>query len=134
MNKCPDCGSPKPYLHPALQHEGEVSPCLNVWHARITPERPMHGFQAEQWDWVKRTFPDETADGAYRHFLEEAKELGDDVGDGEELADCFLLILCLASHAGIDLSAAARAKFDKCKSRKWVKTDTGYRHVKEDHQ
>ncbi len=30
--KCPTCDSPAKHLHPAMQHEGEVQPCLNPWH------------------------------------------------------------------------------------------------------
>jgi hypothetical protein len=35
--KCPTCESPSPGLHPAIQHEGEVSVCKDAWHdaARI---------------------------------------------------------------------------------------------------
>jgi uncharacterized Zn finger protein (UPF0148 family) len=33
---CPRCGSPSPYMHPAVQHEGEVSICPNPWHAPLT--------------------------------------------------------------------------------------------------
>lgn len=30
--KCPRCHSPEPKLHPAVQFEGEVSPCPHPWH------------------------------------------------------------------------------------------------------
>lgn len=35
---CPTCHSPKPNLHPAVQSEGEVSPCADAFHRRVTPE------------------------------------------------------------------------------------------------
>ncbi len=38
MNKCPTCNSPKPNLHPAVQFEGEVSPCADAFHRRVTSE------------------------------------------------------------------------------------------------
>jgi hypothetical protein len=94
------------------------------------PETRPPTFQEEQWAWVKSTFPDEKAEGAFVHLKSEIDELAENFADAEELADCFLLIQCLASHAGVDLMAAARAKFEKCKARTWVKTEAGYRHEK----
>ena len=32
VEECPRCASPQPHLHPAVQHEGEVSPCTHPWH------------------------------------------------------------------------------------------------------
>lgn len=29
---CPTCDSPDPKLHPAMQWEGEVQPCDDMWH------------------------------------------------------------------------------------------------------
>ena len=88
-------------------------------------------FQAEQWEWVRKTFPTETPRGVFKHLKEEIKELGDDLSDPKELADCFLLLQCLASHHGVDLYAAARAKFEECKSRTWQEIPgVGFRHVK----
>jgi len=37
-NHCPTCDSPKPNLHPAIQFEGEVSLCADVFHERVTTE------------------------------------------------------------------------------------------------
>ena len=33
---CPTCESPEPHLHPAVQHEGEVSICPDAWHSQPT--------------------------------------------------------------------------------------------------
>jgi hypothetical protein len=30
--RCPTCDSPAPNLHPAMQSEGEVQPCIDRWH------------------------------------------------------------------------------------------------------
>jgi hypothetical protein len=38
MGNCPTCGSPDPKKHPAMQFEGEVQPCRDVWHMPETPE------------------------------------------------------------------------------------------------
>jgi hypothetical protein len=35
---CPMCDSPAPHLHPAVQYEGEVSPCADPFHHVVTPE------------------------------------------------------------------------------------------------
>jgi len=34
--RCPTCDSPKPNLHPAMQHGGEVQPCRDQWHTPFT--------------------------------------------------------------------------------------------------
>ncbi len=38
MSRCPRCNSPKPHLHPAVQLEGEVQPCADDFHKRVTAE------------------------------------------------------------------------------------------------
>jgi hypothetical protein len=35
---CPKCDSPEPHLHPAIQFEGEVIPCVHEFHLRETPQ------------------------------------------------------------------------------------------------
>jgi predicted HAD superfamily Cof-like phosphohydrolase len=33
--RCPTCDSPRPGLHPAMQLEGEVNICKDVWHGEL---------------------------------------------------------------------------------------------------
>lgn len=104
----------------------------SVTPIRITPppaETP-ETFQSEQWRWCCETFPNETVEGVLRHLESEFAELKEAPFDPMEMADCFLLLQCLASHCGVDLMKAAREKFEKCKARKWEQTSEGYRHVK----
>jgi hypothetical protein len=35
---CQTCDSPAPHLHPAVQCGGEVQPCRDHYHLRVTPE------------------------------------------------------------------------------------------------
>ena len=35
---CPTCDSPQPHLHPAVQWEGEVHICRDLFHRIVTPE------------------------------------------------------------------------------------------------
>ena len=44
-NKCPKCDSSAPHLHPAVQFEGEVSPCDDEFHRRITPQNSAKQIQ-----------------------------------------------------------------------------------------
>lgn len=38
QTKCPTCESPQPHLHPAVQYEGEVQPCGDAYHLRVTAQ------------------------------------------------------------------------------------------------
>lgn len=90
----------------------------------------MTYFQKDQWEWVKRTFPGEKPEGVLRHLAEEIKELEENPSDPEEMADCFLLLQCLASHYGVNLVDAAKAKHEKNKRRTWKQVEgKGFRHA-----
>jgi hypothetical protein len=43
--RCPRCDSPKPFLHPAVQSEGEVQPCEHPWH--LHPRDVGHSCHSE---------------------------------------------------------------------------------------
>ncbi len=37
-DQCPQCNSPQPHLHPAVQFEGEVETCPHEFHLQVTPQ------------------------------------------------------------------------------------------------
>lgn len=93
----------------------------------------LREFQRLHFQWVLATFPGETVRGAFDHLREEVEELGADLAEekvGEEIADCFLLLLCVASHCGVDLMTAARDKTAENRARTWERTPRGFRHAK----
>ena len=47
-DRCPSCFSPEPHLHPAVQHEGEVQPCPDDFHRRVTPQNTPQRIAATQ--------------------------------------------------------------------------------------
>lgn len=46
--KCPTCSSSAPHLHPAVQHEGEVQPCRDRFHAIVTPQNTPERISASE--------------------------------------------------------------------------------------
>jgi hypothetical protein len=80
-------------------------------------------FQREVSKWAQATFPHQTPASKLDHLGEEIAELKANPSDGEEMADCFILLLNLAEMHGHDLMAQARAKMAKNRARKWGKPD-----------
>lgn len=86
--------------------------------------------QDKQFQWASVTFPGETIDGVIKHLLEEVGELAEHPTDRQEMADCLLLLCCVAGHAGIDLERAALEKMRINRTRKWEKVNGYFHHVK----
>lgn len=99
-------------------------------------------------EWGEITFPNSTLLSIMAHLREEVAELDHEVraglpkhgparyfvqvAIGEELADCYLLLLHLAHRVGIDLDMAAAGKFDANRQRTWHDDGRGYaKHVEE---
>lgn len=43
---CPTCGSPQPHLHPSMQEGGEVQPCRDDYHRRVTGQNTVEKIAA----------------------------------------------------------------------------------------
>jgi NTP pyrophosphatase (non-canonical NTP hydrolase) len=92
-------------------------------------------------EWGDATFGDrQNPIGIAAHLVREAKELheailrSDSVNDWMELADCFILLLEVASHLGVDVNKLvwlARKKLEVNKRRKWGKpeADGSVQHI-----
>lgn len=80
-------------------------------------------FQREISTWAAQTFPGQTPASKVEHLIEEVNELRDNPSDGEEMADCVILLFNLAEMGGFDLLEEARKKMAKNKLRKWGPPD-----------
>ena len=80
-------------------------------------------FQREVSEWAAKTFPHQTPRSKISHLRKEIEELADDDGNGEEMADCFILLLNLAEMAGVDLMTEAQRKMEINRNRTWGAPD-----------
>ena len=96
----------------------------------------LRAFQREVGKWAAETFPNSTDSAKLEHLKDEVIELQEKPDDAEEMADCLLILLHHAEAHGVDLMAAACAKFAKCKSRKWGSPDERgvARHIEEENR
>lgn len=90
-------------------------------------------FQSEVSKWAYQTFPHQTPHSKMAHLRKEIDELAENTSDGEEMADCFILLLNLAEMAGVDLMTEARRKMEINRKRKWGAPDADgvCHHVKQ---
>jgi NTP pyrophosphatase (non-canonical NTP hydrolase) len=84
-------------------------------------------FQKEITDWAERQFPNATLEGIWKHFLREVNELETakvaEQGEGNEIADCMMLLMHYAHWRGLSVFDEIAKKFDKNKKRTWGKPD-----------
>lgn len=80
-------------------------------------------FQEEVSTWAAETFPHQTPQSKIAHLRKEIEELAEAPDDGEEMADCFILLLNLAEMAGVNLMAEAQRKMGINRNRKWDEPD-----------
>ncbi len=89
---------------------------------RLLPDSAM-GLQREISEWAQRTFPHQNALSKMAHLQDEVQELSQKPHDGEEMADCTILLFNLAHMHGHDLMSEVRRKLSINKARQWGKPD-----------
>jgi NTP pyrophosphatase (non-canonical NTP hydrolase) len=102
-----------------------------AWSNIYNAQRAIH-------EWANKTFPGrDPVASLTKLVMEEIPELLTHKKQhgtefiGEELADCFILLLDLAALWNVDLPVALRSKMHKNAQRQWKKDDTTgfYNHV-----
>ena len=97
----------------------------------------MNDLQYDLFEWSKRTFPNQPLSGKFAHLRKELKELEENPEDVMEYADCYMLLMDIASSNEIYLDEIHRAAAKKLvinKNRKWNKpnADGSVEHVREE--
>jgi NTP pyrophosphatase (non-canonical NTP hydrolase) len=69
--------------------------------------------------WSEETFPNQTTSAKIDHLADEVQEVRENPNDGEELADCAILLFNLAERAGVNLMMEVENKFAKNRKRTW---------------
>jgi len=137
--------------HPAIRRflsrvpvEGET-PATDLARRQVLRFAQLGVVTEEIQDWQRATFPGTSILGRAKHLQKEAGEVVaavealtaqatrqpyDDAATmaaiadvGEELADAFMLLVAVASKAGVNLHEVAAAKLAKNRLRKWGKPD-----------
>lgn len=98
----------------------------------------MTALQNHIGSWARKTFPDQTDDRVVRHLGEEVREIhaaihdnGDEDKIRENVADCLILLLCLAERQGFSAYGAVIEKMAVNRQREWrYDPELGYdKHV-----
>lgn len=121
-----ECGEPL--------KETDAFDCLDALKEGDDPPDTHATLQQRIFDWGRNTFgAGQRSKGVYAHLVREIKELGDDLNDGEELADCAILLLELAGFAGVDLLDEIEKKHKVNQGRKWggIEEDGSILHIKD---
>lgn len=81
--------------------------------------------QEEVGTWANTTFPKATWDSIMQHLKREVRELeySTSVNDGEEIADCMILLMHAAFRRRVSAETAIRRKFAICQAREWGEPD-----------
>lgn len=92
---------------------------------------PSHRDVTRYLRWAHDTFPVTPLVNAQK-LVEECRELAEDPGSSEEMADVMMVLLYQASIAGVDLREAFNQKLSRNLQREWKKNENGtYSHTGE---
>ena len=99
--------------------------------------KKLDSLQMDLYEWATKQFKDQPISGKFSHLRKEIDELEEDQKDVMEYADCYMLLMDIASNNGVLLSqihVAAERKLEINKKRKWGKQnkDGSVEHVRED--
>ena len=111
----------------------EICKDLSEWFNQERVRRNAATIQKRIVDWAEATFPNQPTSAKIDHLADEVQEVRDNPNDGEELADCAILLFNLAGRAGVDLMTEIEKKFAKNVARKWGSPDARgvVNHIKE---
>lgn len=73
--------------------------------------------------WASETFKEQNISSKMKHLMSEVHELNDDPTDGEEMADCFILLANLAEMSGHNLYDQVIRKMEINRQRTWSEPD-----------
>ncbi len=99
----------------------------------MNEDKDMEEVLDEIFEWQKETFPHATPQSCYNHLKKEIAELGENLNDPSEIADCIMLLSNMAKLQGIDVKQVIKEKFAINKTRTWGKVNSeGFvEHVKD---
>lgn len=96
---------------------------LTAWFDQERIRRNAATIQERIHQWAESTFPGQPTSAKIDHLSDEVNEVRENPNDGEELADCAILLFNLASRAGVNLMTEIEKKFAKNIKRKWGTPD-----------
>jgi NTP pyrophosphatase (non-canonical NTP hydrolase) len=86
----------------------------------------VNDLQQEIGSWARETFPDQTDLRVVAHLNEEVQELLQAIASDDkpqvcqEIADCLILLLCLADRQGVSAASWVEGKMNVNRQRRWT--------------
>ncbi len=99
------------FLYRQVKGWGTILAAVDLYQRKAPPTN--RDLQREISSWATVTFPGQTVESKLAHLKDEVDELIQAPGDGEEMADCVILLFNLAELQGFDLIEEARRKMEK---------------------